>query len=335
VNHSDKIDHARAWLFAERLLLDDEVARLEAMSEEELDAQLRADGIDPGGVPSLETLLARAGALAKAALAKAALAEAALAEAALAEAALAEPVQAHPGGREGLSPEGLGEIDHARGWAHVESLLAADDAARDAENDAAHGAEGAPSLEWLMARATELAKEQAPGDGTGLAGEQGPDDVTGLAREPAPDDGVVQAVDARAPEPARVSKAGPNMRRLRPVWLLTAVLGAMVSVFAVMNGAVVVALFRGDDIRPDDEWLPWKPSPTPLQRAAAARDTACTACASALWDTCEAKLDEARTLDPMGESAPAVVAARKSIEDAGKVPKAPLKPKPKPEPQNP
>jgi hypothetical protein len=121
------------------------------------------------------------------------------------------------------------------------------------------------------------------------------------------------------------------VRRLRPVWLLAAVLGAMLLVFAIMNRAVVVALFRGDEIRPDDEWLPWKPSPTPLQRAVALRDTAFAACAAAEWKTCRDKLDEARRLDPAGDDAPAVVAARKAIDDAWKVP-APL-PKPKPEPK--
>jgi hypothetical protein len=227
VSTPDKTDHARGWLYAEGLLLEDEIARLEKTSEAEIDAELRAGGIEPGSVPSLEELLARAGALAKA-------------------------------------QEKHGEVDHARGWAHMESLLAEDD-------------------------------------------------------------GVADAMEARAPVARPAAKATPatrTVRRLRPVWLVAAALGAVLLVFAVGNRAALVAVLKGEEIRPDDEWLPWKPAPTPEERAASARATAFAACDRAQWTTCQAKLDEARAIDPAGETAPRVVAARRALADAV----VPLKP---------
>ena len=50
---------------------------------------------------------------------------------------------------------------------------------------------------------------------------------------------------------------------------------------------------------------------------------------AALWDSCELKLDEASQLDPAGDSAPEVTAARRAIEkgraDEARKLKPPLK----------
>ena len=56
-------NYARGWLFAESLLDEDRQARLDAMSDEEVDAELRAGGVDPERVPSAEGILAKAAAL--------------------------------------------------------------------------------------------------------------------------------------------------------------------------------------------------------------------------------------------------------------------------------
>ena len=238
---ADGTDHARGWLFAEGLLLEDEVARLENMSDEELDDALRASGVDPACVPGVEELVARAAALAKA---------------------------------EG----GGGEVDHARGWRYVESLLAEDE-----RPGAAVEPGKVPSLEELLAKAGKLAPERAAG----------------------------------TREPARPSIARPR-RRLRPAWLVAAVLGAMVSVFAGMNGAAIADLIKGQEIQPGDAWLPWKRGPTPQERAADLREEAFAACDDKRWLDCNTLLDAAWAIDPGGDSAPRVVEARRAIAEGEK-----------------
>jgi hypothetical protein len=230
---ADETDHARGWLFAEGLLLEDRIARAEKMSEAELDEELRADGIDPARVPSAEALLAKATELAE--------------------------------------EKARGTVDHARGWTYVEKLLAEDGAAE------------------------------------------------------------TRAVAAAAPESAP-RRAAKSPRRMRPLWLVAAVPGLLLTGFALMNGAAIVAILRGEDIRPDDTWLPWQPAPTPAERAAPARAYAFAACEKQQWIACEAKLDEARGIDPDGESAPRVVEARAAIEAAKRAPAPTDGPKPKPRP---
>jgi hypothetical protein len=97
VTAPDPPDYARGWLFAEDLLDEDRFAALEAMSDEEVDAELRAGGVDPEGVPSAEALLAKAAAFAT------------------------------------RAPSGT--VDHARGWAFAEKLLGEDGEAKPATTD--------------------------------------------------------------------------------------------------------------------------------------------------------------------------------------------------------
>jgi hypothetical protein len=251
VSTSGRTDHARGWLYAEGLLLEDAIARLEGVREEDIDADLRRHGVDPARVPSLETLLGRA------------------------------EVLATGGDRRA--------VNHARGWAHVESLLAEEERpAYDAEIVV-------PSLERLLEKAAELANEAPPRQGVALA------------------------VEPHAPQEAPRAKAGRPLRRLRPVWLAAAMLGALLLVLALMNGAAIVATFKGETIRPDDDRFPWKAAPTPAERAASLRDQALAACDGAQWTECASKLDQARAIDPAGETAPRVAAARKAVADAAKV----------------
>jgi hypothetical protein len=53
----EKDDPARGWLFIEKLRLDDEVQRLEGMSDDEVRAEL---GIEAAQIPSAEKLMAKA-----------------------------------------------------------------------------------------------------------------------------------------------------------------------------------------------------------------------------------------------------------------------------------
>jgi hypothetical protein len=65
VNTPKKPDPARAWLFVQKLLDEEEIERIGKLSEEELDRELRALGIEPSRLPSAEELLAKAAERAK------------------------------------------------------------------------------------------------------------------------------------------------------------------------------------------------------------------------------------------------------------------------------
>jgi hypothetical protein len=60
---------------------------------------------------------------------------------------------------------------------------------------------------------------------------------------------------------------------------------------------------------------PQPPTHTPASRAESLRRDAREACAKRSWQTCLDKLDEARTIDPAGDEAPAVQALRRSAGD--------------------
>jgi hypothetical protein len=116
VTASDQPDYARGWHFAEGLLDEDRLAQVEAMSDEEVDAELRADGVDPESVPSAEGVLAKAAAFA--------------------------------------AGEASGPVDHARGWAFAERLLAEDGEEQPATPD------GVRSVASYLDRAAELARQE-------------------------------------------------------------------------------------------------------------------------------------------------------------------------------
>ncbi|HEY3818768.1 MAG TPA: hypothetical protein VGL81_16470 [Polyangiaceae bacterium] len=86
----------------------------------------------------------------------------------------------------------------------------------------------------------------------------------------------------------------------------------------------VVAWWEGPpaEIGPDR----WAPPP----RAVHLREEAFAACDAKQWETCGAKLDEAKALDPAGEASERVAGARAAIEaattvtgDAGETPRKP------------
>src|SRR5580700_9211873 len=57
---ADKPDPALGWKFVEKLLREEDLERLDQASDEEVERQLRAAGIDPEEIPTAEELLARA-----------------------------------------------------------------------------------------------------------------------------------------------------------------------------------------------------------------------------------------------------------------------------------
>jgi len=118
-------------------------------------------------------------------------------------------------------------------------------------------------------------------------------------------------------------------------WLVmgSAAAAAVVAVtVGVMNGSAIVAVFRGSEaIGPDRYGVPATSTqgPTMAEQALALRTEAYVLCEDAHWDDCEGKLNEASQLDPAGDTAPEVKAARKAIEkgreDEDRKPKPRLK----------
>jgi hypothetical protein len=199
--------------------------------------------------------------------------------------------------------------DPARGWLFVENLLAEDELERIeklsdeeiAEELRAAGVTRVPTADEMMAKAAKRAD----------AAEAKEKEKENEREKEA---GTAQA-DDKVPAPARAARPATSIRRT--VWLIAAVLGAfLVLVFVYRNRGAIEAWFNGEPIRPDDQWLPWKPSPTPQERAAKIREDAFAACRQEMYETCGRKLDEAREVDPGGEADPRVVAARQSIEAA-------------------
>jgi hypothetical protein len=203
----DRPDPAEAWLIAERLLADEELDRLDAMSDEEVMAELRAEGRDEGWIPNAESLMAGA-----------------------------EKHLARQAEQAALSP----------------LAVPADAAPRTVS----------------MIRATESS---------------------------------------------------------RAVWFAAAA-AVLVGIggAAVVERGAIVAWIKGPPapapIEPDHEVAP---PPTPHELAEKARDEAEKACAGGLWGRCNTRLDQARELDPAGESQPRVVGLRKAIVDGTTPPPPP------------
>lgn len=58
--NKEEVDLVRLWLFIEDRLAEDEVARVEALSDEDLDEELRKAGWDPRSMVSFDEVMARA-----------------------------------------------------------------------------------------------------------------------------------------------------------------------------------------------------------------------------------------------------------------------------------
>jgi hypothetical protein len=125
---------------------------------------------------------------------------------------------------------------------------------------------------------------------------------------------------ARAPasglRPVHVPAPAPKsrIRRMSPASLAAAVAAVAIGAVTLLNHEAIVAYLRGEPVGPSV-------AASPAQRAASLRDEAFAACDAQRWEECTRKLDEAKALDPEGESEPRVVAARKAVDDAPKGPR--------------
>ncbi len=122
----------------------------------------------------------------------------------------------------------------------------------------------------------------------------------------------VKEVLGRAGARTTVSTLPPRANKVPAVvWLIAAALGMVLVVFVLERPQR--AAERRESIGPSTSV-----SGTPAassERAQKLRRDAVNVCAQALFGACEGKLNEARELDPEGESDPIVQEARKSVRD--------------------
>jgi hypothetical protein len=110
----------------------------------------------------------------------------------------------------------------------------------------------------------------------------------GVASHPGADD----VNERRNVPPVEATKAAP--RRMQ--WVV-------IAMFA-MTGPTMVAPSRPQSSAPDTGDAQAKPEAMSQQRAARLRDDAYTACEKGQWHTCLERLDEAKALDPAGDTNP-------------------------------
>jgi hypothetical protein len=172
-------------------------------------------------------------------------------------------------------------VDDARDDEEIERLASLSDAALDEE---------------LAAAGLDPAKERAEAEAV----------VAELER------GVVARRAKQMEAEARVRSLRPPSRR-RPLafWLAAAAVGAMAA------GGLVYALTHPGapptvpPVPPVPSSAPTEAPPSPqLIAASELRKRAFAECAASRWDACLARFDDARRLDPAGDSAPEVQAAR-------------------------
>jgi hypothetical protein len=121
---------------------------------------------------------------------------------------------------------------------------------------------------------------------------------------------------------AAFAPAGRPLRAVRPrreariVLLLAAAFGALVVTGIERRELVALFEHKPAPIKPElqEPQKPPKP-PTPQERAEALRNEAFDSCGEWLWAECDRKLDEAKQLDPGGESDLRVQGARKEVRD--------------------
>lgn len=105
-------------------------------------------------------------------------------------------------------------------------------------------------------------------------------------------------------------------RKVRAKWAAHVAISAALLLTAIVLYVVIRARIeeaRRNEIHADE--LPAVHEPTPHERAEALRREAIEDCGNGLWGSCERKLDAARTLDPAGDDAPTVKAARQTAYD--------------------
>jgi hypothetical protein len=132
----------------------------------------------------------------------------------------------------------------------------------------------------------------------------------------------------RGPAARPAPKRAPSARAK---WMAGAVVAAAAAAAAA---AIVATEMRGSSPHGPEDIGPDRPGPglTPQENASRLRADALRACKAQDFTACTAKLDEAKRLDPAGESDPRVVAARELLPPATPVPSStsPSSDKPKP-----
>ncbi len=200
--------------------------------------------------------------------------------------------------------------DPDAGARFLEKLLEGDPARLDVATDeqvvAMMDAAGATApepetVEQVLARGERRAKERA-------------------ARAARPADLHAASVTKGKGAPPRTRRAIP-----RSAWVAGAVVAAAAA-------AIVAARVTSESNREPEAIVPDRPAPplTPAEQASKLRDEAILSCEFQEYAACSKKLDEARALDPAGESEPRVIEARKVLATPAPPPspdwKPPLKP---------
>jgi len=190
------------------------------------------------------------------------------------------------------------KMDPARAWMHVDEMLDDEEIARieglteaqldDELRDRGIDPDRVPSAEQLVARGEALAA-------------------------------------ARRVVPLRRRTRGQRVAQVAGWLALAAVLVLVIGLVAAKRSEIA-AWWHGDGaIRPDKGY-----TVPPERRAMWLRRDAEWECLHERWSACEAKLDEAKKLDPAGDTAPGVQALRKQVSDALEPPALPPNPTPTP-----
>ncbi len=156
--------------------------------------------------------------------------------------------------------------------------------------------------------------------------ERDPEAADWMMRTKVHDESFVSvAEDVGQPE-ERVKK---RVNRL-VVWLRKNMITAsmLVTLLWVLLIAVFPAAFGGHDRTTPDDTNDFPRDVTPRQRPVVLRSRAFAACNAEQWDECRELLDEAKALDPNGESDARVQKARTDIEEAELPPPPPPGPPP-------
>jgi hypothetical protein len=124
-----------------------------------------------------------------------------------------------------------------------------------------------------------------------------------------------EAQDVSGPVPKLRAIARPWAHARAIAWTAGAALAAAALAAIAMNRTDGVVVNR--DIGPDtlDGDIAKKPDPSPKEVATKLRYEAYDLCDSTFWAACEKKLDEAKNLDPAGESGLGVQAARQAVSE--------------------
>jgi DNA-directed RNA polymerase specialized sigma24 family protein len=130
------------------------------------------------------------------------------------------------------------------------------------------------------------------------------------------------AAEENVPAPRVRQRVARLRKHFRARWAAQL---AAVAVLVAVAALLLARLLRKDDIARPEPPRPAPsvivpPEPSPEERAAQLRRGAFEACDARDWYACKWKLDQAKELDPAGDTAPDVVKARRAATDAMRLP---------------